>query len=302
MRGRAGLLLMTAVVGTPAPSIAEPAASQTALDLTFDDRVLAISINNMPFRLAVVLNDSQQVVLNPAAFNRLGKVTVGPHVIDLGSAQFRGVESWARIGVGGKTVIARVTAIQRNCCRRSDGTIAADLLPYDAVHFRRPNAAAGVATHSARADRDYLLGMWLPIKSQAGTLRLKIDLERETSIATYSAGYRMAALGGGRLSGDPRMAISFYDYATPVRRLVLDRPVSLAPFVIGAIDVRMSDFRGRGQFPAMTGSTDDIVVARKLQAAKGRDLPNIHVGRDFLRRCSSLSYYRRDDRLDLTCD
>ena len=229
-------------------------------------------------------------------------MTVGPHVIDLGSAQFRGVESWARIGVGGKTVIARVTAIQRNCCRRSDGTIAADLLPYDAVHFRRPNAAAGVATHSARADRDYLLGMWLPIKSQAGTLRLKIDLERETSIATYSAGYRMAALGGGRLSGDPRMAISFYDYATPVRRLVLDRPVSLARFAIDSIDVRINDFRGRGRFPTIIGNPDDIIVAGKLKSAKGQDLPTVHAGRDLLQRCVSISYVRQADRLDLVCD
>ncbi|MEH3107936.1 MAG: hypothetical protein PGN09_11850 [Sphingomonas fennica] len=295
------LPLLAATAPAPAPAPAREPELADLLTLDRDQPVVPVEIAGRRLRLAVDLSGKGTVDLNPAAAAGLGNLRFGgaPDAV-LGAETLKGRQARAVARIGGMAVPLVVTDYDRPVADGVDGTIAAALLPYRTVRLARPGAAPVAATRlTFPLVDDDANGSHVRMATPSGPLFILFGLDRAETVATRSAGTRLAALGGGRIEGPVTPMPGAFGLPRDTRRLTFARPVALAGRVVRSVAVRIDDYRGRQGFPAAPGPPGALVV--QARPKPGETWPAILLGRDRLGDCPEIVLTRAPATITLAC-
>lgn len=295
---RSILLLLPLLAAAAAPA-REPELAEL-LTLDRDQPVVPVEIAGRRLRLAVDLSGKGTVDLNPAAAAGLGNLRFGgaPDAV-LGAETLKGRQARAVARIGGMAVPLVVTDYDRPVADGVDGTIAAALLPYRTVRLARPGAAATAARLTFPLVDDDANGSHVRMATPSGPLFILFGLGRAETVATRSAGTRLAALGGGRIEGPVTAMPGAFGLPRDTRRLTFARPVALAGRVVRSVAVRIDDYRGRQGFPVTPGPPGALVVQARHKP--GETWPAVLLGRDRLDDCPEIVLTRAPATITLAC-
>lgn len=283
------LLLATAPTGT--------------LTLDRADPVVAASIDGVPLRLRVALDQHAVVELTPEAAARLPTLAFerdgGAQV---GRVALSGRVARATLTIAGRTIAVTASSYPRPAGSDVDGEIPPDLLPFAEIHLTGPAPSKPTVTTTFRMERSEDLGLFTRIATPGGALVTLFTLRHAATLATGAGGAVLARAGGGRFTGAPGTEARAFGIPRPVRTLMLDRPVSVAGFAITDLLVRTTDFRGDAALPAVPAAPDtaDIRVTARAGTPQ-RAIPAVTLGRTLLGACPDIRFVTRTRLLILSC-
>ena len=206
----------------------------------------------------------------------------------------------ARLSAGGKSRHKLFSWFEQDAVPDADGMISPAELPYDVVTLRLSEPKPGEQVNSFPARYSALTGLIFlhPIERQA--MGVKFSVLDAATMATGAAGALLAKNYQGRWVGGTERFLVALDVQRPVRKLELDRPLSLQRINVNDLLVRPYDDRGEHELAAKAAPpSDDVTVVGKPSTQAARLL--LVVGRDRLEQCSSVQYRRRTQQLLLSC-
>ncbi|MFD1949490.1 hypothetical protein ACFSGX_01755 [Sphingomonas arantia] len=280
------------------------AAPTGTLTLDRADPVVSATIDGVPLRLRVALDQHAVVELNPDAAARLPSLEFerdgGAQV---GRIAIPGRVARARLIVAGRKVDVTASSYPRPCCANVDGEIAPDLLPFAELHFTSPAPATRTRTVNFAMERSEDLGLFTRARTPGGPVLLLFTLNHAATLATGAGAAVLARGGAGRFTATTGTETRAFGIPRPVRTMILDRPVTIAGFTVASLSVRTADFRGDNALPPIPGSAEpaaDIRVTARAPAPQ-RAIPAVTFGRDLLDACPDIRFAVPTRRLTLTC-
>jgi hypothetical protein len=259
------------------------------------DPVIAVTIQNVPMRLRVVLDQRNSIELNADAAARLPLAWQPDADLVVGRVTLHSEAAIATVRIGAREYRMQAAHHHRACCADVDGEVGPDLLPFPSVRWERRGAPAANGTRALPLEQSAMFGLASP----DGPLLLRFDLRHRDSTATAASGAILAQAWGGRWQGDTSAIRAAFDVTRPVRLMVFDRPGLLAGFRFDRLLVRTLDFPGHDKLPGEAPSPDEVVVARPLD--RQRTWPAVTFGTDLLDRCSDITYSAQPRSLTLRC-
>ncbi len=297
------LLVLFSSVGAFAKP--KPPALPDELVLSGDNIIDAV-IAGRKLRLEVKPNAPEAPTLNPVIAQELqfrpgmfGFYTkVGPETVS-------GVSAVKRVNYG-RDQKQRVFWTSRPVSTIADGVISPASLPYKRVRF-----TLGVPANAEKQTRFPINnfgflgrgGMGTEIRIDKEKIQVSFSLSRDTALVSAPTGNWLARERDGKLYGKPTVTAVYYGIERPVRAMRLAQPLTLGPFVIPEMDVRVSDYgnaTGIAEVDANQSSqdSDEIIVTGKSN--KDIDL-RLTLGRNFLQGCSSITYDLQHNNIVLSC-
>jgi hypothetical protein len=291
-RRRLGLLLPLLVAGcatTPTPPPLPPLLLDAA------DPVIAVTIQGVPMRLRVVLDQRNSIELNEDAAARLTLAWQPDVGLNVGRVTLLSEAAIADLRIADFAGKVQVSHHYRACCAGVDGEVGPDVLPYSSVRWERAGAPMPNGARVLPLDQSDTFGLASPDDG----LLLRFDLLRADSTATAAAGAILAKRWGGRWAGAPTTRRAAFGVVRPVRPLAFARPGALAGFRFDQLLVRELDFPGRDALPDDPAEPGEVVVAHPLD--RQRPWPAVTFGADRLGRCAEISYAATPRSLTLRC-
>lgn len=300
------ILPLAALLATGGSQARKPPPLMDELVLNLADPVIEVRLGEQTLRLSVDLIGRDTLELNPDVFYRANLRYEGGAPVQVGPIEVAGVAAGGTIDVAGYPLKVTVSSHARPCCFGVDGTIGPDLLPYRTVRFVRGGAKATPPTDESPSATlplrsDDVTGLHQRLETPQGRIFVQFGLANGFTLATYSAGARIAALGEGRLSGAAFTVAGPFGLPRQARLLRLDQPVTLGSFPFTSVPIRLDDYRGSRRFATEGADADDIVVEARRRRGE-LDWPSIVIGQDQLKRCRQIVFHRDPATLDLYCD
>jgi hypothetical protein len=279
-----------------------PAAARAA-DLVVDaasNFTIDATINGHPVRLRVDPETSGYVVLNPEAVARIGlrRSMLGSRT-QIGPVRLTGSSKVAQVSIGGVAGDRRVVWIDRLAVDGADGLIGPADMHYERVTFVLGAARGGEADFVLPMEFERAFGLYFPLVLGEHAFRFQFSLVKPHSLATAGAGAALATLHGGTWAGDALDQMIEFGVVRPVRAMVLQRPVVIEGFRLGAFRVRTGDNRGSLDLPPDPDADPDEVVV--TGSSRQRAAFVVHVGTDRLSQCSRLVWDNGTRQLTLSC-
>lgn len=224
----------------------------------------------------------------------------------IGLSTLRGRTAVARIMLDGTRMKRRVGWFDAPYAPGIDGVIGPGGLDAPIVRFELHTPRAGERSVALpMADDGGLIGNWgvvyALIDLDSERMKLRFDLHHRASLASAGAGQRIAAARGGALTGPIEQNEIVFGIVRPVRRMTLQRPLTIGPLALNELRVRVSDYGSAATIPDAdaVADPDEIVVTGKKKHDVRRD--QLTIGRDELDRCSSLTFDKPAKQIVLSC-
>lgn len=288
-----------ALLATPAGAQSPESARSLIVPMTLAER---------PVRVRIDPAATAQLTCNPNLVKKLGLATE-PGQIDFGGVVKTVLQAWAPVRGGARDGWQWIVFADRDRRDGAECEIGPDAFADRVLDFplrpaepgEREVALPWTPGKDARL-ADYSFGA-LPLGGEM--LRVRFDPRAAESFATAAAARIIAASNGGEMSGARRDVMIAYGVTRPVRELRLATPLSIGPLAIDHLPVRVQDWgstvripeAGKAAEPDDDGGGEVQVTAR----TKPRRLYFLRIGRDWLDRCSRLTYDGPRGEIRLSC-
>lgn len=275
----------------------------------YGDAVARGSLNGVPARIRVDPS-APATPLVTTDLARRAKLKSGIFSFEyvIGPKRVNGKSSVTHIDVGFGPVRRRVGWTDQPYSPGLDGVIGPGLLPHSSVRFQLRARRAGekivtLPTVGQGGIEERWGVRYASVVIGGAPMLIQFDPHRRWTLATASAGARIAAAHTGWLSGSTETAEMGFGIERPVRLLKLGVPLQIGPLTLRELRVRTRDHgSARGiaeETAASSADPDEIVVTGKGKKSKGRD--HIRLGSDVLERCSSITFDKVAKQLRLSC-
>jgi hypothetical protein len=262
------------------------------------DYTINVSINGQPFKMMVDPDIGSSRVLNADAATKLGlkgSMVGGRHMV--GPVKLTANSNVLNYDFGGAKDKNRTFWFSdRAGTTKADGLISASALPYKTVRFKLRAAVDGEKLYS------------LPLSDGGNNARLMVNeveiavgfnLDRDASVATASTGLLLSDAQGGGFSGPAVATMIRFGVERPTRPMRLQQSLDVGGLPLDSLLVRVSDFGdASGIKDADAPDVDEIVVTG---ASKRKPRHQMELGRDFLSRCSTLTFDYRVKQVQMSC-
>ncbi len=271
--------------------------SNRVLELS-GDYTIDVKINGQSFKLLVDPDIGSSRVLNADASTKLGlkgsmiggrhmvgpvKLTANSNVLnyDFGDVKDKKRTFWFAQGAA---------------TDRAAGTISPAALPYPIVRFQLRPAVAG--------EKLYIL----PLSDGGNNAKLMVgenaiavgfNLLRNDTLVTASTGVLIADAYQGGFSGDSVSTMIRFGVERPTRPLKLKQAINIAGLPLNQMLVRVSDFGDASQIADAADVDQDEIVVTAASKKKPRYMMTL--GRDFLSRCSALTFDSKAGQVQMSC-
>ena len=287
-----------AVIATLSLSSASTAKdSDRTLELT-GDYTIDVSIDGQSFKLLVDPDIGGSRVLGSAAASKLGligsmiggrhmvgpvKLTANSNVLnyDFGDVKDKQRTFWLADGAA---------------TDRAAGMIAPAALPYPVVRFHLREAVAGEKTYTLPLADD---GKNAALMVGGNSVAVGFNLLRNETLVTASTGVLIADAYQGAFVGDSVSTVIRYGIQRPTRPLKLGQAIDIGGLPLDRMLVRVSDFGDASQIADSADVDQDEIVVTSASKKKPRYLMTL--GRDFLARCSALTFDAKAKQVHMLC-
>jgi hypothetical protein len=276
---------------------AAAAPEERVLDLD-GDYTIPVSIEGQAFTMMVDPDIGSSRVLNGATAKKLalkpsmigGRHMVGPVKLtansnvlnyDFGDARDKKRTFWM---------------VENAATTRADGLISASALPYKIVRFKLKASGQGEKLYS------------LPLKDGGNNAILIINnveiavgfnLDRQATVATASTGLLLSEAYDGGFTGPAVATMIRFGVERPTRPMLLKQALDVGGLPLNSVLVRVSDFGDATQIKdAESADGDEIIVTA---GSKRKPRHQMELGRDFLSRCSTLTFDYRVKQVQMSC-
>ncbi len=263
-----------------------------------DDHIIAVTINGQSFKLLVDPDIGGSRVLNADAAIKLGlkgsmiggrhmvgpvKLTANSNVLsyDFGDVIDKKRTFWLADGAA---------------TERAEGTIAPAALPYSVVRFQLSEAVAGEKIYTLPLADD---GKNAVLMVGENSVAVGFNLFRNETLVTASTGVLMADTYQGAFDGDSVATMIRYGIERPTRPLKLKQAIDIGGLPLDQMLVRVSDFGDASQIADSADMDQDEIVVTATAKKKPRYLMTL--GRDFLSRCSALTFDAKAKQVHMRC-
>jgi len=289
-----GLLLVGLVAG---------AASAPSVYVVRGDGVVGGTLNGVPARIRIDPAAAGAPILTTALANR-ARLRAGPFGFEylIGPTRLTGKSAVTRIDFGLGPIRRRVGWTAAPYRAGADAVIGPGLIPAAAVRFElrpaRPGERLSVLPLVGQGGLDSAWGERFALLAIGGSpLRVQFDPGRRRTVATASAGARIAGALGGQLAGPAEPVEIAFGVSRPVRSLHLARPLQIGAISLRELGVRTHDFGSVRGIAEAGADPDEVVVV-----AKGKKrVEQIKLGADVLDRCSSITFDKAARQVRLSC-
>jgi hypothetical protein len=269
------------------------------------DGMVGGTVNGVPARIRIDPAATATPILTTALAQR-ARLKAGPFDFEylIGPKRILGQTAVTRLDFGLGSIRRRVGWTAAPYRGVADAVIGPGLLPVSAVRFElRPTRAGERVSILPMVGQGGIEDAWgerfALIDVGGSPLRVHFDPGRRRTIATASAGARIARAMGGHFSGAAEPVEIVFGVVRPVRSLQLERPLLIGPLSFRELGVRTHDFGSVRNIPEANADPDEIVVvARGKKKPKGEQ---IKLGADVLDRCSSIVFDRAARQIRLSC-
>jgi len=293
------VLTTMTVFAVPPPVSADDSIAMPALVLE-GERRLAVEVKGQPASFQVRPDAVSLPVINPAAAQALSlKPSLSKARTVVGRTTLRGFTDAVPVKLDGASSKLRIVWFDRPLVEGSDGVIGPGGLAARVVVFRLRAPQPG--------EREIVLPMedrgtsGIITRLQVGDVSVPVqfNLETDETIVSAAAGAKLAAVHTGAMQGASYELRVDFDVKRPVRSMRFAAQPRLAGLVLDNIVVRTADASTVG-VPDAEADPDEIVVTG---AGKKGAVPSyrIHVGRDALKPCSSLTFDKPARQIRLMC-
>ena len=269
------------------------------------DNLIDVVIEGKAFRLEVRPEAAEAPMLNPAVAAALqlkpGMFGFGARI---GPELVSGASAVHRVDYGEGLQKQRIFWANRAASSVADGVISPASLPYKRVRFTLGTPALGEALRRLPLDNFGMLGrigVGTTVELNARKAQIQFSLERDENLVSAPTGNWLAENRGGKLYGTPRSTVIVYGIERPTRAMALDEPFRVAGLAVSAVDVRVSDYGDATRIrddSAAADTNEEIVVTGKKERKVD---PQITVGRNFFKGCSSLLYDLDKREIAISC-
>jgi hypothetical protein len=276
------------------------AAAPADVFVVTGDRTFDAKIGGTSARLRVNPGAVSMPILNPDFAERARLVgttpgmaaRVGPMrlpgeardlVFDIGRGRFTRLAAW----------------FGRPLVTDADGAIGPGGLPMAVVRFDLRAPAPGERSVALPLTDFGRSGIGALVTVGGKRLMVRFSPERARTIVTASAGAVIAGARGGVFDAPPEPMRLHFGIERPVRHMTLSAPLTIGPLALRGLFVRTADFGSAGTIPdaAVDVDPDEVVVT----GAKKPPSYRLEIGRDYLDRCSSITFDKRAKSLTLSC-
>ncbi|MES2443581.1 MAG: hypothetical protein V4574_12190 [Pseudomonadota bacterium] len=267
------------------------------------NRTLAATIGGKPATLRVDPGAPSAPIFNAEAAARLGfRPSMIAVRVAIGPVRVGGSTDLVALDIGGGEFKRRAAWFEGAYAEGADAVIGPGGLPAGIVRFELRAPAPGERTVTLPLADFGRSGMGATLVIGGETVAVRFSLERDRSVATASGGAIAAAAQGGAFDGEPEKMLIRFGVERPVRHMKLATPLQVGPFALAGLMVRTSDFGSTARIPeadAPEGDPDEIVVVGEKKSKKREQ--RIEIGRDYLDRCSSITFDKPGKRLTFSC-
>jgi hypothetical protein len=266
--------------------------------------VVSGTVNGVPARIRID-PASPAVPLLTTALAERARLKAGPFDFEylIGPKRSEGKSAVTRLDFGLGLIQRRVGWTAAPYREGADAVIGPGMLPVPAVRFQlRPSRygeRVSVLPMVGQGGVDSPWGERFGLIDIGGSpLRVHFDPGRRRTVATASAGARIAQALGGQLAGMPQPVEIAFGIIRPVRSLQLERPLLIGSLALRELGVRTHDFGSVRSIPEAGADPDEIVVVARGKKRRGEQ---IRLGADLLDRCSSIVFDRAARQIRLSC-
>ncbi|MES2339786.1 MAG: hypothetical protein V4537_16960 [Pseudomonadota bacterium] len=302
---RFGMALLAALLGTPAGAADGPGV------LTIrSDETLPMRVNGVEGRMRVDPSAVPRMFCNPDFAMRAKIIAQGRGALLSDPADVFGSFGAVTLQLAGRTQEVRAHWIDQPYVEGADCVIAPGMIGVDAVRF--------VSGRASRTERTVAMplnpgGPDSPHWNGAAATAIRVG-DRDISVGfsylqpdnsvTARAALRISGAHGGRYAGDAVRSLSPSGRERQLRRMVLQSPLPIGPLAVTAMQVRVTDWGSAGRIkPVGTidppANPDDVMVVAQYEHEE--TFERLTIGRDQLRRCSSIVVDFRAKEIRLTC-
>jgi hypothetical protein len=272
---------------------AKPAPRSGTLVLDAAAPFVDVTIEGVPLRLRVDLDQRDMVELDPAAASRLPVQWEDGFDADLGGERLPGRAASVQAETAGRKLALAIATHDRAIGAGVDGIIGPLQLPYAAIRFVRPQAAPQPFRRYAMTWTDES-----GLTVRQGEVAVQLALARDT-LASRAGGILLARAHGGRWSGPYARVPGPFGIARPVRAIAFATPPHLLGFAVPTLRVRTADFGGGLSMPEDAPTEGDITISRRMPAQ--HRWPVVILGREYLDGCAEIAFTVEPPTLDLAC-
>lgn len=268
--------------------------------------ILPMTVNGVPGRLLIDPDGMEEAICNFGFIRKAGLRNHGTRPLaQVGPMKVDGAREFAAFRVNGRKLSRWVRWTVRPAVTNADCVLGPAGLAEDIVRFEIRPVEPGmteIALPFYDAPREW------DDRSVATSLRVArqeigvgLSFRNKVTILSAPAALLLAPSLGGVVEGTARSARIEYGVYRPVRRLVVQRPLTVGPLSTTLIHVRVDDWGdANGVSAAVKGlGADDILVTGKI--AQRWSLKKVAIGWGDLSRCASLVYDKPGRRIVLTC-
>lgn len=224
----------------------------------------------------------------------MGKVgvRVGPEIV-------LGHTGLAKVGSGTKVGKGRVVWFDQEFQPGHGVVYGPAALDQDRIVFplRAPQAGERVVSLPMSG------GAWSGTFVRVGSKKIFVtwDTQRSQTISTAAAAQVIAEANGGALHGDPTSTQIVFGVKRPTRNMILATPLAIGGASLSSLLVRTAD---NGDISSVPDADVDTDVSEIVVTAKGKESKNaytLHIGRDGLTKCSSITFDKKARKILLSC-
>lgn len=268
------------------------------------DGVVSGALNGVPARIRIDPAAASAPILTTELAQR-ARLKAGLFGFEymIGPVRLNGRSAVTRIDFGLGPVRRRVGWTPAPYRAGADAVIGPGLIPVPVVRFElhapRPGERISVLPLVGQGGLEQAWGERFALVDVGGSpLRVQFDPGRRRTVATASAGARIAGALGGQLAGSATPTEIAFGVSRPVRSLRLSRPLLIGAISLSEMGVRTHDFGSVRSVPEAGADPDEIVVV-----AKGKKNPGeqIKLGADVLDKCSSITFDKAARQIRLSC-
>jgi len=265
------------------------------------DQIVASTVAGTPARLKVMASAPGTLFLNPDIAQNL-KLKSGPFkgIAKIGPVSVKVNSAVSRFGILSAEAKRRVLWSDRDFAPGADGGIGPGGVPQQTIVFHLRPATPGETEFTLplfEASSGY--GALETRASVAGrTIGIGFDLTRRNTLSTAAAAGALSTNNGGQLSGATKQEVIRLGVARPVRRFVLNRPLSIGPLRLSEMLARVQDNSDGSSIDDSDGDLSEIVVTAK---SKQKPIYSILIGSDALSSCSVLVFDKGRKVIRLRC-
>lgn len=271
---------------------------------------LAMKVNGVTGRMRVDPSALPRMFCNPDFAVRAQIVAQGRAALLSDPVDVFGSHGMVSLLLAGRTQEVRANWFDRPYVEGADCVIAPGMIGVGAVRFTTGAATRGERTVAlplnpgGPASPDWNGAAATAMRVGDRDVGIGFTFIEPRNIVTARAATRIAVAHGGRFAGDPVREPTLSGRDRQLRRMVLQSPLQVGPLAVGEMQVRVTDwgFAGRikrvGEVEAPVDPGDVTVTA---QYENTETFQRLMIGRDQLRRCSSVEVDFRTREIRLTC-